>query len=67
MGVAKELKCRKCGNVWTHYMGVGFNMEPVSGSKERNFTGEADETIKCPVCNSTDFEDAPVGEIFLWD
>ncbi len=33
MGQAKEFKCKECGNVWTHYMGVGFDMEPISSSK----------------------------------
>ena len=67
MGQGKELKCKECGNVWTHYMGVGCEMIPICGSKEKNITGDVDGIIKCPVCDSISYEDASDGIIFMWD
>lgn len=67
MGHALEYKCKDCGNIWTHYAGVGFEMKPISGSKEDNITGDADKTIKCPLCDSTNFEEASDGITILWD
>ena len=67
MGQAKEFKCKECGNVWTRYMSVGFDMEPISSSKEDNITGEADEIIKCPACDSINYEDASEGTTIMWD
>lgn len=67
MGQAKELKCKDCGNRWMHYMGVGFMMEPVKGSKKNNITGEADKVLKCPQCGSQKLEDVEDGLIIMWD
>ena len=67
MGEIKELKCKDCGNVWTHYMGVGFKMKPVRGSKKDNITGDADKVIKCPKCDSRNFNEEEDRLIGMWD
>ena len=67
MGQTKEIKCRECGNIWTHYEGVGFMMKPIKGSKKSNTTGDADKVIKCPQCGSQNYEDVKNGIIEMWD
>ena len=68
MGIGKQLKCKQCGNKWTHYCGVGFESVKIKGSKKNNTTGDADNIIACPKCESQEFEET--SEIFfkiLWD
>lgn len=66
MGYGKQLKCKNCGNEWTHFEGVGFKGEPIKGSKSNNITGDADGSIKCPACGSTNF-DKEEDVVLLWD
>jgi Zn finger protein HypA/HybF involved in hydrogenase expression len=66
MGQTKNFKCKKCGNVWTHYSGVGFENKKFKGCKKDNTTGDADRLIKCPQCGSTDFEDVG-GDMMMFD
>lgn len=66
MGQGKQLKCKQCGNEWTHYYGVGFDNVKIEGSKENNTTGDADEIIACPKCGSQEFEE-PSEIILMWD
>ena len=67
MGEYRYHKCRNCGNFWKHFMGVGFLLEPIKGSREWNTTGDADEIIRCPKCDSTDFCFDPDAVDGLWD
>lgn len=66
MGQTKNLKCKKCGNKWTHFSGVGFLNKEVKGSKKNNTTGDADDVVKCPKCGSTDFEEIG-GDMLMFD
>lgn len=67
MGQTKELKCEDCGNIWTHFSGVGFTMKPIKGSKKDNITGDADKVIKCPQCESQNYGDVEGGVEDMWD
>lgn len=67
MGQTKNLKCKKCGNEWIHYSGVGFTNKKIKGSKQDNTTGDADKEVKCPQCGSTDFEEIDKGVIMMFD
>ncbi len=67
MGQTKQIKCKECRNIWTHYAGVGFTMKPVKGSKMNNTTGDADIVLKCPQCESQNFEDVKNGIIEMFD
>lgn len=58
MGQTKNLKCKECGNEWTHYSGVGMLGKAIKGSKRDNTTGDADKVVKCPKCGCVDYEDA---------
>ena len=67
MGEFKQLECRECGNIWVHYIGVGFMMKPVKGSKKNNMTGDADKVLKCPQCGSQKFNEVENGLKGMWD
>lgn len=65
MGQGRHYLCKKCGNKWPHYIGVGFMGKHIKESRESNSTGDLDEIIKCPKCGGTEFEDQHID--FLWD
>jgi DNA-directed RNA polymerase subunit RPC12/RpoP len=66
MGQTKNYKCKQCGNEWTHYAGVGLQNKKIKGSKADNTTGDADKVVKCPKCDSIDFENVG-GIVMMFD
>ena len=56
MGQVQQLKCKKCGHIWEHWAGVGFQGKPLKGDKKGNKTGDADGKIRCPKCGSEEHE-----------
>ena len=66
MGQTKNYKCKQCGNEWTHYAGVGFQNKKIKGSKADNTAGDADKVVKCPKCDSIDFENVG-GIVMMFD
>ena len=48
MGQTKNLKCKGCGNEWTHYSGVGMMGKEIKGSRKTNTTGDADKDCQMP-------------------
>ena len=55
MGQTKNLKCKECGNEWTHYSGVGMLGKAIKGSKRDNTTVDVEccsiQTYLTPIGN----------------
>ena len=65
MGKLYTLQCEHCGNEWDHYEGVGDSLQPYAiEDLEGNETCDTQGDIKCPNCQSTEWEAIDEGS---WD